>query len=143
VRWLDSGTTGGGHQYATIVLTNTSSTDCRITGSVGLIILDADQRPVPIPINVFPGNPGAVPGPAVEVMLRPGGSAAEGAVYNSDGNPPPGQASCSPTETTYKVVPPDAIGSRGLPVPGWNRAFCPADTITLSNVTAGTYFPRF
>lgn len=112
-----------------------------MTGSVTLTVQDAHHRAIAVPVTVFPGNPGTVPGPAVPVVLEPGGSAAEGAVYNSDGNPPPGATTCSPVEASFLIAVPGA--ARGRSVTGWSASFCPHDTIELSNLTAGSYFPAF
>jgi hypothetical protein len=131
IRWIDSGKTGGGHLYATIVLSNKSTSDCWLSGPLGLIIIDPDQRPITTPINLSTST--------VRVVLKPGGSAAASMTFSSDRNPPPGRTTCSPMMAVFRIVIPE--GTYGLTVPGWHLPQCPADVITIGDLVAGTTAP--
>lgn len=131
-QWIGSDKTGGGHMYATIVLNNKSTSACWLSGVVGMTIIAADQTPINTPIRL--------PTDTVRVELEPGGSAAALADFGSDHNPPPGQTSCSPTMAVFRIV----IAESGYSpeVPGWHIPHCPADTITISALVAGTTAPQ-
>jgi len=95
-----AGQTNGaaGTTYGTIVLRNTSSTACTLTGFPGLLRLDASGRPLPTTVVRSQDTPTRVP-------LAPGAVASFGYSYS---NVPSGNATaCAPPATLTQVTPPD------------------------------------
>jgi hypothetical protein len=112
-------------------VSNKSAAACWLSGTVGLTIIDADQRPITTPVNL--------PTHTIPVELKPGGSAAATFVYGSARNPPPGQASCAPMMAVFRIV--IAESDYSPVVPGWHVAQCPGDVFSVSELVAGTTAP--
>lgn len=124
-----------GRTFMDVVLTDKSASSCTVTGSVKLTVADAAHQRIPVPSTVFPGTGAAT------VTVHPGGSAAEAVVYNSDGNPAPGQTVCAPPVAFYDITAPGTSTAVSVPIAG--RLVCPHDSLTLSNLVPGDYSPPF
>jgi hypothetical protein len=121
-----------GTQFYDVVETNTSPQTCWVKHSVKLRLSDAYRQQIPIPVEEGP-EPGTV------VTLTPGASAAQTLAYSSDGNPPSGRSTCATVEKYVEITVADEPQPTVLP--GLNRGYCPHDTITLTNLIAGSSSP--
>ena len=96
------GSPGAGGISYLLTLTNTSGSRCFVVGLPGLQLLDARGRA--LPTSVSPGRPG----PAVKIVVAPGGSASAQARFSPD-VPGPGEPvlarQCEPTAHSLRVTP--------------------------------------
>jgi hypothetical protein len=127
---LQPGDSGAGQRHATVVLRNTSSRTCTVTGYGGIGLVDASGAPLPTRQN-------RVSSPAVAtVTLRPGGSASS--LLHWGAVPGAGDAStgdCQPTPAALQVIPPDETSP--LSVPWTQGPVCEAGTIDQQAYAAG------
>jgi hypothetical protein len=101
---LEPGSPGAGQRYATVVLTDTSTHTCTITGYGGLAVLGAPAQGVPTDLR-------RVPSPAPSTVTLAPGSSARSLLHwtvipaSNEG------AVCEPTAVTVVVTPPDQTTS--------------------------------
>jgi hypothetical protein len=99
---IQPGDAGAGNRYATLVVTNTSGTECTLWGYGGLELLDAARNAMPTDVTRQPN-----PGPVL-VRLPPGATAAKnlhwGVIPTGD---EPVDDPCQPESTGLRVIPPD------------------------------------
>ena len=122
-----------GRQYDDVVLTDKSQTACTVAGSVKLLVTDAAHHAIAVPVTT--------PDSGTAVALKPGGSATQTLLDDSDGNPAPGHTACEPLEAFFEITAPGATSAVFVAASG--RGACPADLISLSTLVAGTYSPPF
>ncbi|MYS19579.1 Protein of unknown function [Streptomyces sp. DvalAA-14] len=99
---LGGGDAGAGNLYRYLVLTNTGTTACHLTGFPGLSLLDASGRQIGDPATREPV--GYVP-----VVLKPGGSASD-TIHTVNQ-----QGVCLPESAQVRVYPPGSKASLTFP----------------------------
>jgi uncharacterized protein DUF4232 len=103
------GSPGAGQRYATLVLTNTGTRTCAVTGYGGMALLGAPREGVPTDLHRVPGLP------VHPVVLAPGSSARSllhwTAVPAEDEN----GTSCEPVAPTVAITPPDQTSALLVP----------------------------
>jgi hypothetical protein len=103
---------GAGQRHLTLVLRNTGTAACTVTGYGGLALADAGDRPLPTRQVRVPD-----PAPAT-VTLHPGGQATavlHWTVIATAGTGDAQTGDCQPTPATLRVIPPDETAALSLP----------------------------
>lgn len=118
-----------GTSFADLVVTNATSTACDLDGWLSIQYTDSAQEVIAVSITPPQTTDGQIP-------LAPGGSAAELVSYGSDGNPPPGQQTCTPVETDVQVSVAGQTGYVTVAIP--TRGHCPNDGAMLDTPIPGT-----
>jgi hypothetical protein len=118
---LGGGDAGAGNLYRYLVLTNTGTTTCHLTGYPGLSMLDANGAQIGRPATRDARTYSAV-------VLRPGGSASD-TIHTVNH-----QGTCLPASTKLKVYPPGNTAS--LTIPGVITDCY--DTFAITPLAAGT-----
>ena len=120
-----------GSRYATVVLTNRTSSTCRVYGYGGVQLLDATRHPLPTHQIREPGTP---PHP---VLLRPGGSASSQLHWSPLPDGTESQTGpCQPTPTYLLITPPDE--TQQITVPWSSSEACSHGLILQTAYVAGT-----
>jgi len=127
VRGLDP---GAGQRYDALVLTNRSTSTCRVYGYGGVQLLDAARRPLPThQVRVQSAPPRLV-------LLRPGASAYSLLHWTVLPDGTESQTGpCEPTPTYLLVTPPDETQPIAL---GWGSAVCSHGLIFQAAYAPGT-----
>ncbi|BBA95293.1 hypothetical protein RVR_97 [Actinacidiphila reveromycinica] len=99
---LGGGDAGAGNLYRYLVITNTGSTTCHLTGYPGLSMLDANGRQIGQPATRDARTYAAV-------VLRPGAAASD-TIHTVNH-----QGTCLPASTKLKVYPPGNTASLTIP----------------------------
>lgn len=99
---LGGGDAGAGNLYRYLVLTNTSTTTCHLTGFPGLSMLDASGRQIGAPASRE--HDGYTP-----VVLKPGDTASD-TIHTINQ-----QGTCLPTSVRLRIYPPGSKASLVFP----------------------------
>lgn len=95
---LGGGDAGAGNLYRYLVITNTSSTTCHLTGYPGLSMLDANGQQIGQPATRKPMD-------YSPVVLKPGGTASD-TIHTANQ-----QGTCLPASAQLKMYPPGSKAS--------------------------------